>query len=151
MIDKQDFYHGVVVLRLLDDERVIKVRKQELGYLVNDEIFVFIKYSTKSGTPWRFTITDSDISRLQTLASGHKRLYLAFVCGGDGICPVSWKDAELLIGNTLSWISVTRKFNESYGVAGTNGQLSRKVPVQQWPSILFEETIGVGVRRDDVA
>lgn len=139
MLDKEDFYHGVVLIKILEDSRFHEIKRSENGYLVNGNLFIFIKYTTKSRSPWRFTFSDPEIHYLNRQAGSIKNLFLALVCGGDGICPVSWKDGERILNNKGGWIAVNRKFNQSYGVSGPFGMLAKKVPVQQWPSILFDE------------
>ena len=137
MIDKQEFYHGVAIIRLLEDGHCQKVRKHDFGYTVNDEVFVFLKYSTKSRSPWRFTFRSDEVERLNSLASSFRRIALALICGGDGICAISWRKAVELLGNDAGWISARRNFNEQYGVAGPNGKLDGKISLREWPLIIF--------------
>ena len=139
MIDKREFYHGVAVIRLLEDGRCQRVRRDESGYIVNDEIFVFLKYTTKQRSPWRFSFSDDEVQRLNVLAGRFQIIAVAMICGGDGICAVSWRETSDLLGNNAGWISAGRKFNEQYAVAGQAGKLSGKVSLGEWPSIIFEE------------
>ncbi len=138
MIHKQEFYHGVAIIRLLESEHYQNVQKHNLGYTVNNETFVFLKYSTKARSPWRFTFSRDDTERLNSLANSFKRIVIALVCGGDGICPITYREATELLGNDGAWISARRNFNEQYGVAGPQGKLKNKVSLLQWPSIVFE-------------
>ena len=139
MIDKQEFYHGVAIIRLLESEHYQRVQKHNLGYTVNDETFVFLKYSTKSRSPWRFSFSCDDSERLNSLASSFRKIVVALVCGGDGICAITWREAAGLLGNDAGWISARRDFNEQYGVAGPQGKLKNKVTLGHWPSIVFED------------
>lgn len=139
MIDKQEFYHGVAVVRLLEDGRCQKVRGHDFGYIVNDEAFIFPKYSTKSRSPWTFSFSRDEIERVNLLATSFKAIILALICGGDGICAISWRETESILGNNPGWISVRRKFNEQYGVAGPRGTLRKKVSLRQYPSIVFAD------------
>lgn len=139
MIAKREFYHGVAIVRLLEDKRCQTVRKDQLGYIVNDGVFVFVKYTTKARTPWMFTFGQNEVEQLNSLATSFRQIIIVFVCGGDGICAVSWCDASRLLGNKGGWISTRRKFNEQYAVAGQAGQLCGKVSLSQWPSIVFEK------------
>ena len=139
MIDKCDFYHGAAVIRLLEDGRCQRVRKDESGYIVNDGIFVFLKYTTRQRSPWRFSFSDDEVQRLNILAGRFQKIAVAMICGGDGICAVSWREASDLLGNNAGWISAGRKFNEQYAVAGQAGKLNGKVSLGEWPSIIFEE------------
>lgn len=138
MIDKQEFYWGAAVVRLLEHPRFSAIRKHEYGYLVNSSVFVFLKYSTKARSPWGFSFTNDELPRLVSLASQYERIVLGLICGGDGICAVDWKRLSPLLGDKPGWISVRRNFNERYGVSGPAGGLDRKVPLQGWPLVVFE-------------
>lgn len=138
MLDKQEFYHGAAIVRLLEDHRYRNLRRHEFCYLVNERVLVFLKYSTKSRSPWRFNFTEAEYARLNEASSSGGRVVVAMVCGGDGVCALTWESVEQIFGNVAGWISVRRKFNESYGVSGPNGNLQRKVQLQQWPKIVFE-------------
>lgn len=139
MIDKQEFYHGVAIIRLLESAHCQTVHKHSLGYTVNNGTFVFLKYSTKSRSPWRFSFGREETERMNSLASSFRKIVIALVCGGDGICAITWREAAELLGNDAGWISARRNFNEQYGVAGPRGRLKGKVPLGQWPSIVFED------------
>ena len=138
MIAKREFYHGVAIVRLLEDKRCQTVRKDELGYIVNDEVFVFIKYTTKTRSPWRFTFGKDEVKQLNTRATSFRNMVIVLICGGDGICAISWCSASRLLGNKAGWISTRRKFSEQYAVAGQAGQLHGKVSLSEWPLIVFE-------------
>jgi len=138
MIAKKEFYHGVAIIRLLEDKRCQTVRKDDLGYIVNDEIYVFIKYTTKTRPPWTFTFGQDEVRQLNSLSSSFKDIIIVLVCGGDGICAVTWRNACRLLGNNAGWISARRKINEQYAVTGQSDQLHGKVSLNQWPLIVFE-------------
>lgn len=137
MIDKQEFYHGAAIICLLEDERCQKVQKHSLGYTVNDETFIFLKYATKSRSPWRFSFSRSEIESLNTISNSFKKIILVLICGGDGICSILWQEASELLGNDAGWISAKRDFNKQYGVAGSQRRLKGKVSLREWPSIVF--------------
>ncbi len=142
MIEKLEFYHGAALVRIVEDTRCTSVAKHECGYLVNVNRFVFLKYSTKAQSPWRFTVTEYDISRLEMAASRFPTCVLGLVCGGDGICGISWESGRELIGGASGWLAARRSFNECYAVNGPVGSLRRKVALNQWPTILFQEKEG---------
>ncbi|MGA3160284.1 MAG: hypothetical protein ABSC77_03630 [Terracidiphilus sp.] len=139
MIDKQDFYHGAAILRVVEDARCRSVNKLDIGFLVNQETFVYLKYRTKSRTPWNFQFGSDEIEHLNSTVERFPKIVIAFICGGDGICGLSWLQVKELIANNAGWISCSRKFNEQYGVSGPNGNLKGKVSLQQWPNIVFDE------------
>jgi hypothetical protein len=40
MIDKQEFYHGAAILRVVEDSRCQSVNRHNGGFIVNDQAFV---------------------------------------------------------------------------------------------------------------
>lgn len=138
MIDKQEFYHGSAIIRLLEDKRCHSIDKHEFGYIINNDIFVFLKYRTKSRSPWIFNFNNDEISRLNNQVSAFKRIIIVLICGGDGICAILWQDIEKMLGYKEGWITIKRKFSEQYGVYGSESELDGKVSHRQWPLIVFD-------------
>lgn len=139
MIDKADFYHGAALVRVIEDTRCESIAKREPGYLVNGRIAVCIKYTSKTHSPWRFTLTADDIRSCAAAAAELTRCVVAFVCGGDGVCAVSWEQLSELVGPAPAWVVSRRAFKGCYSVSAANGTLERKVARRQWPGILFCE------------
>ena len=138
MIEKQDFYHGAALTRLVEHPKCQSIKREEPGYVVNGDTFIFLKYSTKGRSPWRFIFGQEEVEYLKISASCYRQTILGFICGGDGICGLPWREAERLLANEGGWISVRRNFNERYGVAGSNGKLVGKIPILDWPLLVFE-------------
>ena len=115
-----------------------------LGYVANDETFIFLKYTTKSRSPWVFNFDQEDVDRCFKMANEFKRLVFGFICGGDGVCSVNWHEAKQLLGGKPGRIVAARKHNHSYSVWGTVGELKRKVSVNRWPAIMFESNEQTG-------
>ena len=89
MLDKAAYYHGAAVIPILEDIRCRSIRKRGLlGYVVNDDKFVFLKYTTKAHSPWRFTFDQEDIGRSIKMNEEYGRVVFGFVCGGDGVCAI---------------------------------------------------------------
>ena len=139
MIDKLEFYHGAAIIRIVEDARCMSIVKHESGYLVNSDRLVFLKYSTKSHSPWRFTVSPEDIARLDRGAAQFPACFLALICGGDGICTLDWASARTLIGGASGWLAAKRSFHECYAVTGTAGPLRRKIALNRWPGMLFRQ------------
>jgi hypothetical protein len=137
MIDKADFYHGAALIRIIEDGRCENVTSHASGYLVNGRVAVCVKYTTKTGSPWRFTLTADEISACEHAVREVGRCVVAFVCGGDGICAVPWQQISGLIGEAPAWIASRRAFNGCYAVSAANGTLARKIARNQWPDVVF--------------
>ena len=136
MIEKQEYYHGAAILRLLSDERTCTVRPAGAGFIVNGYIYILIKYATKTISPWRFTFSLSELRSVEEyLRRGD--VILALVCGGDGICAIQWSVASQVLGDVPSWMSCQRGFNKRYVVSGPLGEIARRIPHGQWPSVVF--------------
>ena len=138
MIDKQEFYHGAAILRVVSDDRCESVCKSDGGFLVNDQVFVYFKYRTKSRTPWSFVFAKEETAQLNAAESKYGKVVIGLICGGDGVCGLPWPPARDLLADQAGWVSCARRFNEQYGVSGSAGALRRKVSLQQWPGVVFE-------------
>jgi hypothetical protein len=136
MIDKKDFYHGAALIRIIEDGRYGQIAAEEVGYRIGGARFVLVKYSTKEASPWRFTFTNDELAAIESHAIDGDACSVAFVCGGDGVCAISWTALEPLLGATPSWTSCSRRFHSQYTVAGANGVLDRKVSIGDWPEVL---------------
>ena len=139
MIDKSDFYHGAAIIRLLEDERCVSVRKlKSHGYIVNESIFICLKYTTKGRSPWGFIVDQQDVEYCGKMASEYKKIIFGFICDGDGICALSWDDVNLLLAGSSGRIAARRKHNYSYSVNGPAGKLKRKIAIGYWPALVFD-------------
>lgn len=139
MIEKLEFYHGAALVRLIEDSQCKNIGKYQLGYVVNGSRIVFMKYTTKATSPWRFTFSEDDIIRFTTALGNFKSCILVLVCGGDGMCAIPWIAAKKLLGNRPGWISAKRAFSGCYAVMGSQGTLKRRVALNHWPAIVFKE------------
>ena len=140
MLDRFEYYHGAAILRLMEDDRYRSVKLHDSpGYVVNENIFIFLKYTTKGRSPWGFTFDQEDIDRCLRLSTEYNKIVLGFICGGDGVCALDWKEAKDLLGSKPGRIAAGRKHKHSYSVWGSLGKLKHKIPVGRWPSIVFEQ------------
>lgn len=139
MLDKSAYYHGAAVIPILEDARCLSIRKLgTLGYAVNDDKFLFIKYTTKEKSPWRFTFDKEDIGRCANMTKDYRGgVILGFVCGSDGVCAIDWTQGQELLGEKPGWVAASRKHNHSYTVWGANGELRRKISLGRWPELIF--------------
>lgn len=139
MLDKLGYYHGAAIVSLMEDQRCLSVRKRKyLGYVVNENSFVFLKYTARARSPWGFTFDREEVDRCFRMAGEYKNIFVGLICGGDGVCAIDWIDAKNLLGGKPGRIAVGRKHDQSYSVWGTAGELKRKISVNRWPSLLFE-------------
>jgi len=138
MIDKLQYYHGAAIIALLESGDLSVKKRGALGYIVNDKIFVFLKYRTTPRTPWVFSFDQEDVNRCTKMASEYNAVIVGLICGGDGICWLTWNEASTLIDSKPGWIASRRKHNGSYGLTGQVTDLKRKIPVSRWSTITSE-------------
>jgi hypothetical protein len=147
MIKAFEFYHGLVFARLLHEtQRPIAVRLYKsvsnASYVVDDGIGIYIKYSTKRMTPWRFTFKKEHQDEIDLLKSEFKNVFLLLVCSDDGIVCISYPELKQILDNQhdpIEWISATRRKREMYAVKGSNGELDFKIGQNDFPEKIFRE------------
>jgi hypothetical protein len=69
-IRKQEFYEGAALHLLARNGSIRSIRYNPPLFLVNDEVFLLLKYSTKGRSPWGFTFT-TDEQRLLVRTCTH--------------------------------------------------------------------------------
>lgn len=140
MFDKTEFYHGAAILRVIQDLRSFSIKKKEnLGYIVNERIFIFLKFSTRGRSPWGFTFDQEDVDRCVNMENEYSLVALGLICGGDGICTLRWNEAKFLLAGKPGRIAASRNYNKSYSVRGSAGKLKKKISSKRWPSLIFEK------------
>jgi hypothetical protein len=138
MIEKLEFYHGAALVRLIEDPRCTRIGKHACGYLINQNRVVAIKYSTKAHSPWGFTFSQDDLTRINKAEEELAGCVVAFVCGGDGVCVLTWTAVVELLGNAPGRIGAKRGFAGCYAVSGPAGEMKGKVAMNRWPAIVFD-------------
>lgn len=64
-IKKQEFYEGAALHLLVRSGRVTSIRYDSPLFLVNNQVLVLLKYSTKGRSPWGFTFTTDEQALLR--------------------------------------------------------------------------------------
>ena len=135
-IKKQEFYEGAALHLLARTGRLSSVRYMTPFFLLNDQLAVLLKYSTKGRSPWGFTFTPEEQQLLQGKASKSK-IAIGLVCGADGVAGISY-DAYLSIAvlrKSALHVSCYRQHGEHYEINGPDGALSKKVAPSNWQRI----------------
>ena len=88
-IKKQEFYEGAALYVLARAGGITSIRYEAPFFLLNDQLLVLLKYSTKGRSPWGFTFTRDEQVILQKRAS-QLRVVIGLVCGADGVVALSW-------------------------------------------------------------
>ena len=136
-IKKLEFYEGAALRLLACAGGIAGIRYEPPFFLLNEDLLVRVKYSTKSRSPWAFTFTGDEQAVLQEKASEF-RIVIGLVCGGDGVVTLSYEDYFTIAEprETAVHIASYRHHREHYEVSGPDGILLRKVSPSSWLKIL---------------
>lgn len=145
MIKEFEFFHGLVFARILHGtQRPLSIKPfksiSNSSYVVNDTIGIYIKYSSKRMTPWRFTFRKEHQDEIDLMKYNLKSLFLLLVCNDDGVVCLSYTELKKILDNQhnpIEWISATRHKREMYAVKGSNGELNFKVGQNDFPEKIF--------------
>jgi hypothetical protein len=146
-IRKQEFYEGAALHLLARSNRVTAVKYDPPFFIINDQISVCLKYSTKGRSPWGFTFTPDEQRLLRSRAKNSK-LIIGLICGSDGVAAITFDDYRGIAGRRRSSIHIAcyRKHGKHYGVFGPNGELNRKIAPSVWQRILERKELNESPR-----
>ncbi|WP_417830100.1 hypothetical protein [Thalassospira sp.] len=135
MISSTARAHGAFFVLLFDEmKKPVSVQKiTEAGagyYLLNGNVPVYLKLSTKRKGPWYFNFFHSHQLAQQKLFEQYGECFTCLVCGQDGIVGLSMGEfREVLDANfeEQECVAVRRKLKTMYEIRGRDGALSRRV------------------------
>lgn len=147
MIKAFALYHGAVFSRLLhecDYELSLKAfpTKSNSSYVLNKNIGLYIKYSTKRMSPWSFSFKKEHQDEIQLMKDSLEEVYTILVCRDDGIVCLSFDELKKVLDykhENIEWIRIARGRREKYAVAGKDGKLKCKIGDNEFPTKLFED------------
>lgn len=136
-IKKQEFYEGAALHLLARTGQITSIRYEAPFFLLNDQLLVYLKYSTRSRSPWGFTFAIDEQVLLQTRASKVKTI-IGLICGADGVAALTYDAYHIIAAIRKSAIHIAcfRKHGEHYEVKGPDGRLDGKVAPSNWQRIL---------------
>lgn len=145
MLKEFEFFHGLVFARILHaTQRPLSIKQfkstSNSSYVVNDTIGIYIKYSSKRMTPWRFTFKKEHQDEIGLMKSSLNKLFLLLVCNDDGVVCLSYSELKKILDSQhdpIEWISATRHKRQMYAIKGSNGELDFKVGQNDFPEKLF--------------
>jgi hypothetical protein len=136
-IRKQEFYEGAALHLLARTGGIKSILYKPPFFLINDNLSVLLKYSTKTRSPWGFTFTPDEQLLLQNKSSGCKTV-IGLVCGSDGVAAFTY-DSYLTIAlprKAAVHVACYRQHREHYEVNGPEGTLDGKISPSCWLNIL---------------
>jgi hypothetical protein len=136
-IKKQEFYEGAALHLLARTGGITSIRYEPPFFLLNDQLLVILKYSTRGRSPWGFTFTTDEQVLLRDRASKFKTM-IALICGADGVAAFSYDDYRSVAAsrNSAVHIACYREHHGHYEVNGPDGTLDGKVAPSDWQRIL---------------
>lgn len=135
MIKEFQFYHGVVFAALLHHgERQFTVSQfpssDNASYVLNDDVGIYVKYSTKRMSPWHFSFEGRHKAEIRKLRSRLGRTVVVLVCRDDGVAGITLDEFDKIVDvdqvRTES-VRVVRRPREKYTVSGPRGKLPFKI------------------------
>lgn len=136
-IQKQEFYEGAALHLLARTGRINNIQYRPPFFVLNGDLRVLLKYSTKGRSPWGFTFTP-DEQRLLKKSASESRTVMGLICGADGIATIDY-EALLKIASCRSTavrIACYRRHGEHYEVIGPDGGLDGKIAPSKWHRVL---------------
>lgn len=146
MIGEFEQYHGAAIRDLIVGAgQPLRIeasddRGRVNTFVVNDEIGIYLKHSSKRLPPWQFMYSDEHSVEIERLAVRCRTVWLLHVCGLDGVVVINL--VEFLAMNpaeaeTTCFVRVDRDRNTMYRVNGTGGKLPR--PKRRGLAAIFED------------
>jgi hypothetical protein len=146
MLKEFEFFHGVVFTRILHKGNLpVGIKdyptSDNASYIVNDNVGIYIKYSSKRMSPWRFSFQKEHQDEILEMKNKLGEVYTILVCNDDGIVCLNFSELKQVLNNQhdlVEWISVARGPREKYEVKGHDGKLHFKIGNSDFPAKIFE-------------
>lgn len=139
-IQKNEFYEGAALHRLACAGAIRGIQCETPFFLVNGELLVYLKYSTRGRSPWGFTFSADEQALLED-RSPRRRVVIGLVCGHDGIAALDYDWFQFVAGrrSTSVHLSCARRHGKHYAVSGPDRDLPHKVSPSRWQRLLTIE------------
>ena len=150
MISEFEFFHGVVFARMLHTtQRQLSIKpystSDNAAYVVDYTKGIYIKYSSKRLSPWRFSFQKRHQEKILEMKKDIGAVFILLVCNDDGVVVLTFDEFTQILSEdleTVEWISATRNRRQMYSIKGSDGRLSFKVGKDEFLEKMFnlEET-----------
>ena len=136
-IKKQEFYEGAALHLLARTGGITSIRYEAPFFRLNNQLLVYLKYSTRGRSPWGFTFMPDEQVLLQNRAPGSE-IVIGLICGADGVAALTYDAYRRVAAHRTSALHIAcyRQHGEHYEVNGPDGKLDRKVAPSNWQRIL---------------
>jgi hypothetical protein len=136
-IKKQEFYEGAALHLLARGGRIAALRYEAPFFVLNHDLFVLLKYSTRGRSPWAFTFTPGEQSAMSARA-GRSAVVIGLVCGADGVAAFGYDAYRAIASPRHSSVHVAcyRDHAKHYEISGPDGRLDEKIAPSTWRHLL---------------
>lgn len=139
-------YHGIVLTRIVTDASqpiafVPHPSNDKASYAIDGKMGLYIKYSSKRLSPWRFSFLKAHQEAIETLNKMYGQVCVALVCGIDGVAVLTHRELKQVLDeqfDPIESISVKRKRAGMYDVSGSNGKLRFKIAQSDCPKKILD-------------
>lgn len=137
MIKEFEQYHGVVIREVVvcSPSTVNIEAADHFGrvnsYLIDGNVGLYVKHSSKRMTPWQFTFHDEHIGEIHELEKRSQAVWIALVCGTDGIVLISADELREMNEESESstwFVRVSRDRHTMYHLNGSVDDLGSAKP-----------------------
>ncbi|MDD3807317.1 MAG: hypothetical protein PHE86_04680, partial [Candidatus Marinimicrobia bacterium] len=102
MIKEYEFFHGVVFSRIAHSHSgFVKIKahptKSNSSYVINDNIGIYVKYSSKRLSPWRFSFKREHQDEILEMKNNFGEVFTIFVCNDDGIVCLDFNELKQIL------------------------------------------------------
>lgn len=150
MIKEFEFYHGAVLAKIAQASKKISISSypspSRCTYVINGSIGLYIKHSSNRLTPWGFSFAKSHQDEIKQMSNSLDRVFIALVCGKDGIACLSFDELKAVLDDDHSdreWVRASRRPREKYAIKGSNGKLKFKIAHNHFPERIFDDESGI--------
>lgn len=145
MISEFEFFHGAVLARMLHStQQAITVtpysQSDNASYVINSNTGIYIKYSSKRLSPWRFSFQSRHYEMIAVMRRDLGEVFVVLVCNDDGAVVLTFEEFQQVVksdGGSGQWISAARNRRQKYLIKGSDGKLSFKIGKDEFAEKIF--------------
>ena len=135
-------YHGLVILKIIRASQlsIAFIKENTNSYIINKQIGLYIKYSSKRVSPWTFTFRKEHQDEILLLKNRYHKVFICLVCHNDGVVCLSFKELKFILDHNHSdeWVRIYRRPGQKYSIHGSDGKLKNKKGKSEFPKIILD-------------
>jgi hypothetical protein len=97
---------------------------------------LFIKFSTKRASPWRYSFTLDHQTEIDILYKEYGEVFMVFVNKDDGAACMSHELLKQILDDNheeVEWVAIKSKLRTQYSISGKDGKLDKKISRTDFP------------------